>query len=468
MVFSSITFIFYFLPITIAIYFCVPACCQNVVLLFCSLFFYAWGEPQNILFMGISMISGYGFGLLVEKYKHASSGRIWCFLSICVSLSFLLYFKYANFVLKNVNQMMGMKLPLLQVSLPVGISFYTFQMISYTVDVYRGEQAQKNILNLAVYITMFPQLIAGPIVRYADIANQIGPDQETGKRRRTSLTMAAQGIRCFVTGLAKKVLLADQLGQLCSIFRSSEEKSVLFYWIYGISCSLYLYFDFSGYSDMAVGLGKIFGFHFPKNFNAPFISGSMTEFWRRWHISLGSWFRDYVYIPLGGNRNGRMHQMIYIFIVWLLTGLWHGAEWNFMIWGLFFAVLISAEKLFKKKRGFFSHIYFLFFIIISFVIFHAQNLTQAISDIGGLFGVGGIAFVTKETLYYLRSFGVILMSAILCTIPFTRDIQSMMKSYPAVKKAAAWIEPAALLALMIVISAYLVDSSFHPFLYFRF
>jgi len=219
---------------------------------------------------------------------------------------------------------------------------------------------------------------------------------------------------------------------------------------------------------MAVGLGKIFGFHFPQNFNAPFISGSMTEFWRRWHISLGSWFRDYVYIPLGGNRNGRMHQMIYIFIVWLLTGLWHGAEWNFMIWGLFFAVLISAEKLFKKKRGFFSHIYFLFFIIISFVIFHAQNLTQAISDIGGLFGVGGIAFVTKETLYYLRSFGVILMSAILCTIPFTRDIQSMMKSYQAVKKAAAWIEPAALLALMIVISAYLVDSSFHPFLYFRF
>lgn len=294
MVFSSVSFLYYFLPVTMALYFFTPVRYQNTVLLLCSLFFYAWGEPQYIVIMGISIVSGYGFGLLVEKYREKSSGRFWCVLSVSVSLSFLLYFKYADFFLMNVNRITGLEIPLSQRPLPAGISFYTFQMISYTIDVYRSEAAQKNIVYLAVYITMFPQLIAGPIVRYADIADQLRPDGEPDRRRHTSLDAAALGIRYFVTGLAKKVLLADQLAQLCTVFRDSGEKSVLFYWMYAVSCSLYIYFDFSGYSDMASGLGRLFGFHFPENFKDPFISKNMTEFWRRWHISLGTWFRDYV------------------------------------------------------------------------------------------------------------------------------------------------------------------------------
>ena len=317
-------------------------------------------------------------------------------------------------------------------------------------------------MHLAVYITMFPQLIAGPIVRYADIARQIESN------RRTTFAMAAEGIRFFVIGLAKKILLADQLAQLCVLFRNAEQKSVLFYWIYALGCSLYIYFDFSGYSDMAVGLGRIFGFYFPENFRYPFVSASITEFWRRWHRSLGTWFRDYVYIPLGGNRCGRGRQIVHIFIVWMLTGLWHGAEWNFVIWGLYFAVLICAEKLLLKKEGIVSHMYFLFFILISFVIFHAQDMEQAVSDLGGLFGAGGLPLVTEETLYYLRSYAGILLFAVCAALPCMRFLSEVIKKRPVYTKIWNGMEPIALLGLMVVISAYLVDSSFHPFLYFRF
>lgn len=462
MIFSSVTFLFYFLPITMALYFCMPLPFRNGMLLLCSLFFYAWGEPRHIIVMGMSIAAGYGFGLFVEKYKERPMGRVWCVLSVCISLSFLLYFKYADFFLTNLNRITGANIPLLHVSLPIGISFYTFQMISYTVDVYRGETAQKNIVHLAVYITMFPQLIAGPIVRYADIARQIESN------RRTTFAMAAEGIRFFVIGLAKKILLADQLAQLCVLFRNAEQKSVLFYWIYALGCSLYIYFDFSGYSDMAVGLGRIFGFYFPENFRYPFVSASITEFWRRWHRSLGTWFRDYVYIPLGGNRCGRGRQIVHIFIVWMLTGLWHGAEWNFVIWGLYFAVLICAEKLLLKKEGIVSHMYFLFFILISFVIFHAQDMEQAVSDLGGLFGAGGLPLVTEETLYYLRSYAGILLFAVCAALPCMRFLSEVIKKRPVYTKIWNGMEPIALLGLMVVISAYLVDSSFHPFLYFRF
>lgn len=445
-----------------ALYFCMPLPFRNGMLLLCSLFFYAWGEPRHIIVMGMSIAAGYGFGLPVEKYKERPMGRVWCVLSVCISLSFLLYFKYADFFLTNLNRITGANIPLLHVSLPIGISFYTFQMISYTVDVYRGETAQKNIVHLAVYITMFPQLIAGPIVRYADIARQIESN------RRTTFAMAAEGIRFFVIGLAKKILLADQLAQLCVLFRNAEQKSVLFYWIYALGCSLYIYFDFSGYSDMAVGLGRIFGFYFPENFRYPFVSASITEFWRRWHRSLGTWFRDYVYIPLGGNRCGRGRQIVHIFIVWMLTGLWHGAEWNFVIWGLYFAVLICAEKLLLKKEGIVSHMYFLFFILISFVIFHAQDMEQAVSDLGGLFGAGGLPLVTEETLYYLRSYAGILLFAVCAALPCMRFLSEVIKKRPVYTKIWNGMEPIALLGLMVVISAYLVDSSFHPFLYFRF
>lgn len=393
---------------------------------------------------------------------------IWYVCSVWVSLFALLFFKYADFILENLNRFFGLDMPLLHVSLPVGISFYTFQIISYLTDVYRGAPAEKNMLHLAVYICMFPQLIAGPIVRYEDLAHQIRMDGEYGAGRRTSFEKAAYGIRRFVTGLAKKVLLADQLGQLCQIFRLSEDKSVLFYWIYAVSCSLYIYFDFSGYSDMAVGLGSIFGFCFPENFNYPFISTSITEFWRRWHMSLGSWFRDYVYIPLGGSRKGRRRQIVCIFIVWILTGLWHGAEWNFVLWGLYFAILLCIEKVFIKKRTFFSRLYFLFLISISFVIFHAENVSQVAADLRGLTGAGGIAPVSGEALYYLRSYALTLAAAILGATPFSRYVSGRMQGCLTGRRTAGLLEPIWLSALMIVISAYLVDHTFQPFLYFRF
>ena len=342
MLFSSITFLYYFLPLTIGLYFLFPKCLKNMVLLLSSLLFYAWGEPKYILLMGSSIVLGYGFGLLVEKYRGKKLGQAFCILSVIISLSFLVYFKYVDFFITNFNAITGLNIPLLKVVLPIGISFYTFQMISYIVDIYRGEAAQKNIIYMAAYIAMFPQLIAGPIVRYSDIAKQL-------ETRTHSWDMAAEGIRRFVIGLAKKVLLANQLGELCNVFRGSDEKSVLFYWLYAFAFGLHIYFDFSGYSDMAIGLGKIFGFRFLENFNYPYISASITEFWRRWHISLGSWFRDYVYISLGGNRVKRGRQFFNILMVWMLTGFWHGAAWNFIVCGLFFAILIMIEKVWLLK-----------------------------------------------------------------------------------------------------------------------
>lgn len=469
MVFSSIPFLYYFLPVTLALYFVCPDRLKNGILLLSSLLFYAWGEPRNIFVMGASICLGYGFGLLVETYRETRAGWLFCAVSVGISLSFLLYFKYADFLLVNLHAVTGLPVSLLHVTLPVGISFYTFQMISYTVDVYRGENAQKNIVHLALYITMFPQLIAGPIVRYGEIAQQL-------TARRHSCRLAAEGIRRFVFGLAKKVLLADQLGEFCEVFWASQEKSVLFYWLYALSCTLYIYYDFSGYSDMAVGLGAVFGFRLPQNFDHPFLSKSMTEFWRRWHISLGTWFRDYVYIPLGGNRTGRYRQMRNLLVVWMLTGFWHGAEWNFVIWGLYFAVLLAIEKtawmknLLKKSRMF-ARTYFLFLIVISFVIFHAQGARQAAADLGGLFGAGGIAGITEETLYYMKSYAVVLLAAAVgAVLPWhtwrrTRRAEGWMLSGRSVFGGA---EPLALLGALLVITAYLVNGSFQAFLYFRF
>lgn len=386
MLFSSISFLYYFLPVTLAFYFAVPQRLKNVVLLLSSLVFYGWGEPKYVLLMGFLVVQGYGFGLLLEAYRGKKAGRICCMVSVMVSLSFLLYFKYADFFLGNVNRVTGLSLPLLRLALPVGISFYTFQIISYTVDVYRGEKAQRNPVRLAAYAVMFPQLVAGPIVRYSDLAGQLA-------ERTHSFRGAAYGIRRFVIGLAKKILLANQLGELCSVFRASGEKSVLFHWMYAAAFTLQIYFDFSGYSDMAIGLGRVFGFCFLENFNYPYISASITEFWRRWHISLGTWFRDYVYIPLGGNRRGRGRQLVNILVVWMLTGFWHGAAWNFVLWGLFYAVLLTEEKLWLLKRleksRILSRAYTLFFVMAGFVVFHAQNLGQACADLAGLVGAGG-------------------------------------------------------------------------------
>ena len=465
MLFSSIPFLYYFLPLVLAVYFLTPARFRNAVLLLASLIFYAWGEPKYVLLMLASILSGYGFGLLQERYRGQKGAKLVCGLSVAVSLSFLLYFKYADFFLENFNAATGLGVPLLRIALPIGISFYTFQIISYTVDVYRGEPAQKNLIHLAAYVAMFPQLIAGPIVRYSDIAQQL-------EHRSHSTALAAEGVRRFLIGLGKKILIANQLGELCSVFRASDEKSVLFYWLYAVAFALHIYFDFSGYSDMAIGLGKVFGFHFLENFNYPYISASITEFWRRWHISLGTWFRDYVYIPLGGNRVGRARQLLNILVVWMLTGFWHGAAWNFVVWGLMFAVLLIMEKLWllkplSKCRPL-AHLYVVFFVVISFVIFNAENMGQALSDIGGLFGAGGIPLVSAEAVYCLRSFALVLILAVLGATPLLRNGLVRLSQYPTAGKGLNALEPFTLFVLLLVMTGYLVDGSFNPFLYFRF
>lgn len=435
-----------------------------------------------------SILAGYVSGLLIEAFRRKRTAKIVMIISVVLQLGCLVYFKYMDFFIGNFNKVFGTEIPLLKIALPVGISFYTFQILSYTVDIYRGEKAQKNPINLATYIAMFPQLIAGPIVRYKDIASELPvqgglwwgktrKDDNPGKEkssigRRFTTEDVASGIRRFVFGLAKKVLLANQLGELCDIFRMSQEKSVLFYWMYAVAFALHIYFDFSGYSDMAIGLGRIFGFHFVENFNYPFISGSVTEFWRRWHISLGSWFRDYVYIPLGGNRVSKWRWFLNIFIVWMLTGFWHGAAWNFIIWGLFFAVLLVFEKLcFLKvleKHKILGHFYVILAVLISFVIFNASDMGGAFSDIGGMFGFAKVPFVTTETLYYLRSYAVILTLALIGSTPFIKNTVVKLASKPGFGKCLVVAEPLILLVLMLIMTAYLVDGSFNPFLYFRF
>ena len=362
--------------------------------------------------------------------------------------------------------MTGLSVPLLRIALPIGISFYTFQILSYTVDVYRGEvRAQKNPINLAAYIALFPQLIAGPIVRYSDIDRQL-------VERKHSLEKTALGIRRFIIGLGKKILIADALAAFCAEFTASDEKSVLFFWLYGVAFSLQIYFDFSGYSDMAIGLGKIFGFDFLENFNYPFVSGSITEFWRRWHMSLGSWFRDYVYIPLGGNRVSRLRGLFNIFVVWMLTGFWHGASWNFIFWGLFFAVWLLVEKLWLlprlKKARVWNHIYVLSLVLFSFVLFASEDMQTLSFNLKGLFGLGDVPLVSAPTLYYLRSYAVVFVIALVGSTPLIKRALSGIQGKRLGAKALDLMEPIALAALFIVMTGYLVDGSFSPFLYFRF
>ena len=403
MLFSSIPFLYTFLPCVLILYFLVPGWLKNTVLLLSSLFFYAWGEPRFVVFMVIAIVQGYVFGLLAEKFRdRPKQAKLCLWASAVVSLGLLCYCKYADFFISGFNTLTGLSLPLLHVALPIGISFYTFQILSYVIDVYRGDvTAQRNLIDLAAYVAMFPQLIAGPIVRYADIAPQL-------KHRTHTLADAAYGARRFILGLSKKVLLANVLYELISAYKSAANVSVLFVWLYAAAYVLHLYFDFSGYSDMAIGLGRIFGFHFIENFNYPYISASVTEFWRRWHMSLGSWFRDYVYIPLGGNRVSKAKWFRNIFIVWLLTGLWHGAAWTFILWGLFFAVFLTAEKLWYgetlAQTRFLKHLYVLLLIAVSFVIFDAASVSDAFRTIGSLFGLGGLPRSDVLARYYFDSY----------------------------------------------------------------
>jgi len=480
MVFSGIPFLYYFLPCVLLVYFVVPKFCRNFVLMLFSLLFYAWGEPVYVFLMLASILLGYITGILLEKsmekgWRIVTTGRLLAG-SVFVFAGLFVFFKYTDFFISNINGLTGSDIPLINIALPIGISFYTFQIISYLVDVYRGEvPAQKNIVSLAAYIAMFPQLIAGPIVRYKDVSAQL-------KERRTTWEMAEAGIARFIIGLSKKILIANELGELCNLFRDSQDKSVLFYWLYAVAFMLHIYFDFSGYSDMAIGLGKIFGFTFPENFNYPYIAGSITDFWRRWHMTLGSWFRDYVYIPLGGNRVPKRKWFRNIFVVWMFTGIWHGAAWNFLFWGLYFALLLILEKhgLLKclEKTKWIKYVYVLFFVMISFVIFNAPDMWTAFVDIGRIFGAEELPFVSTETLYYLKSYGITVIVGIVGCLPVIPWIsgkilrvteQDTMQKKAAVLRILLGITKPVVLSFLVLLStAYLVDGSFNPFLYFRF
>lgn len=466
LLFSSIPFLYYFLPAVLLLYYLAPYKLKNTVILISSLAFYAFGEPRFVLIMMLNILLGYIFGILIEAFHQRKWDKLFLGLSLCTSLGMLGYFKYADFFILNFNRLTGLGIPLLRIALPVGISFYTFQLLSYTIDVYRGRgKAQKNFILLATYIASFPQLIAGPIVRYADIEPQL-------TKRVYSIDKLALGIRRFVLGLSKKVLLANSLGELCEIFKASKDLSILFFWLYAVSFTLHIYFDFSGYSDMAIGLGKMLGFDFPENFNYPYISSSITQFWRRWHISLGSWFRDYLYIPLGGNRVSSSKWLFNIFLVWFATGLWHGASWNFILWGLLYGLLLVIEKqglyrlLERSKIG--SHIYVMLFVTLGFVLFNAADLKEAATDLGAMFGLKGYPLFSAEFWYYLRSYSVtLIISALAATPLFSKLVASLNnRKYGTLLTKIA--EPVLLVALLLVNTAYLVDGSFNPFLYFRF
>ncbi|MBR3978718.1 MAG: MBOAT family protein [Oscillospiraceae bacterium] len=461
MLFSSIPFLFYFLPAVLALYFLVPKNLKNAVLLLFSLVFYAWGEPVYVFLM-IGTIALFFFcGVAIGKSKTQRGKKLWLTVSVVVSLTLLAIFKYADFLVGNVNSLLGTNIPLLELALPIGISFYTFQCLSYTIDVYRGNaQVQKNIVSFGAYVSLFPQLIAGPIVRYVDVAREL--DNRTHSWENIRL-----GLRRFLIGLGKKILIANQFGELTNLFRDSGEKSVVFYWIYAVAFALHIYFDFSGYSDMAIGLGRVFGFHFIENFNYPYLSRSVAEFWRRWHMSLGSWFRDYVYIPLGGNRVSRGRWVFNTLVVWMLTGLWHGAAWNFVLWGLLYAVCLLIEKFvpaLQKLPDILRRGYTLLVVVLGFVLFNAADLAQAVSDIGGMFGFGNVPFVSPETLYFLRSYALLFAVALVGATPAVKQLAGRLEG----KGIGLVLETVLILALLLVCTAYLVDGSFNPFLYFRF
>ena len=461
MLFSSISFLYYFLPAVVLTYFLVPRCLKNTVLLAFSLVFYGWGEPKLLALMIFTIAMFYVCGLLIGAAKEPGFKKLWLTVSVVISIGLLAIFKYADFFIDSFNAVTGLSLPLLRLALPVGISFYTFQSLSYTIDVYRGHvPAQKNPISFGAYVALFPQLIAGPIVRYIDVARELN-------ERRHSWEDFCLGLRRFLVGLGKKILIADNFALLMKLFRESGEKSILFYWLYAVAFMLNIYFDFSGYSDMAIGLGRIFGFRFIENFNYPYLSKSVTEFWRRWHMSLGSWFRDYIYIPMGGNRVSKPRWVFNILTVWMLTGLWHGAAWNFVLWGLLFGVLLMAEKwipALQKLPGVLRHGYVLLIVCLSFVLFNADSLSQALGDMAGMFGLTGVPLVSAESLYYLRSYAPLFLMGFVGATPIVRDTARRIGE----TKVGAVLEVGLMFVLLIACTAYLVDGSFSPFLYFRF
>ena len=465
MLFSSIVFLFTFLPIVLILYYILPRGLKNPVLLFASLVFYAWGEPIYLFLMIFSIIFNYICGLDIERnLGNQKAARKSLIFSVTVNLCLLGFFKYEGFVLNSFNTVLPVEIPFREVALPVGISFYTFQILSYIIDVYRGRvQVQKNIMDFALYVTMFPQLIAGPIVKYSQIDEQL-------HMRWESIGKFGGGAMIFIRGLAKKVLLANTIGMVYSEVSSMapEQVSVATAWLGCLAYTFQIYFDFSGYSDMAVGLGKMFGFEFPKNFYYPYISKSITEFWRRWHISLSSWFREYLYIPLGGNRVPVAKHIRNLLVVWLLTGLWHGAAWNFVAWGLYYGVILIIEKYFLQKKlerlpAVLRHVYTLFLVMIGWVLFFSQTLGDAWNYIKLMFGVGGHGLVDRQALFLLVSNVGLWVILILASTPL---VYVVYEKYLAHRKTVADVVVYAGLFLLCI--AYLVTETYNPFLYFRF
>lgn len=465
MLFTSISFLYYFLPASIIIYFITPKKYKNIILLIASLLFYFYGEPKYVFLMILEIIIAYIGAILIDKYKNQSKNIL--IITLFIHVFLLIIFKYTDFIIQTINDISNANIKLLNIALPIGISFYTFQIISYIIDVYNGKvKVQRNIIKLATYVSLFPQLVAGPIVRYQTVEKELD-------NRVHSFNNFAYGIRRFSVGLAKKVLIANALGELCSKTSATSEETVVFFWIFGISYMLQLYFDFSAYSDMAIGLGRIFGFHFPENFNYPYISKSITEFWRRWHISLSTWFKDYVYIPLGGNRVSRYKQIRNILIVWLLTGIWHGANWTFLIWGLLFGIILIIEKIFlnkfmEKLPSFIRRIYVLFIVMILFIIFSSDNMSVALSNIKGLFGMNGEAFINDYTLHYLNSYLPVLIIALFGATPFIKILIDKLRKNKYVNNIINILEPILIVVILVVVTSYLIDNSYNPFLYFRF
>ncbi len=498
MIFSSLTFLQGFLPLCLLIYFLVPRQGKNLVLLLASLLFYAWGEPVYVVLMIFSTLLDYGCGRAVEHFRAQETAarnkaRIPLLISLCGNLGLLCVFKYSDFLIATLNSLLAADLPQPNLPLPIGISFYTFQTMSYTIDVYRGEvKAQKNLLDFAAYVTLFPQLIAGPIVRYQTVAEEL-------EHRDHTPDLFAEGTRRFVCGLAKKILLANNIGLLWEAASAQAAPTMLTAWLGAIAYGFQIYFDFSGYSDMAIGLGRMLGFHFPENFNYPFIADSITDFWRRWHISMSSWFRDYVYIPLGGSRCGLAKQLRNIAVVWLLTGFWHGASWNFVLWGVYFGVLLILEKLFllhmtAKLPQALRHLYALFLISFSWPIFGFENIGQGAVWIRTMLGGGTVC--DQSALYLLVSYLPMLLLCALAATPLGHRLYQRICG-PASNTAAAPVLPAVtqkhaaapslphgpllgsvrlqtllecsgMLCLVLLSMAYLVSGSYNPFLYFRF
>ena len=466
MLFSGIPFLFFFLPCVLILYMLTPRQGKNAVLLLASLIFYGWGEPIYVIFMVISILVGYIVGILVEKVPKTGQKKAILTLGIVVAMGMLGYFKYTDFFIQNFSAVTGIRIPLLRLALPIGISFYSFQILSYEIDVYRKTvPAQKNLISLATYVTMFPQLIAGPIVRYSDIALQL--DNRTHSFQKFSI-----GVRRFTIGLGKKVLLANTLGELCDLYTASSAPSVLFTWMYAVAFTLHVYFDFSGYSDMAIGLGHMLGFHFPENFDYPYMTRSVKHFWRHWHMSLGSWFRDYLYFPLGGNRCSTGRWVFNTLVVWIATGFWHGAAWTFIFWGLMYAVLLIAEKLFLEKLlskfKILPHIYTMGAVMIGFVLFNADSLSDAVLDIGAMFGFAKLPLVTEESLYYLGSYAVLFLLGIVGCTSLPKRLVEKLRGIRGGERLLNLAEPVFLVLTLVVATAFLVDGSFNPFLYFRF